>query len=137
MKHGTSRALRSQFAVFPGGGRGILQGGPGDPGPGREKTPVWRSRLPLAISLGAALLAAAFWFLTTQSGPTALRHLPPEERAALAQRTLSNLREICQRAERPREFCREQATLLLDLPECVGACRTAARDELMVDSAVK
>ena len=129
--------LSSQFAVFPGGDPGTLQDGAGDRGPNQDATSGWRSRLPLLASFGVALLGAALWFLTAQTGSTALRRLPAAERAALVERTLTNLNELCQGGERPREFCREQASLLLELPECADACRTAARAELMADSAVK
>jgi len=41
-----------------------------------------------------------------------------------------NLRDICQGSDRPREFCREQANLLLALPECG---RSLARYEIVGD----
>jgi hypothetical protein len=98
---------------------------------------AWRSRARVVIAFGVAVLALVLWFLTTQSGPAALRHLPVEERAALVQRTLSNLHDICRGGDRPREFCRAQANLLLDLRECDEGCQAEARAELMADTAVK
>ena len=100
-------------------------------------TLVWRSRVPIAVSFGVAAIALVLWLSTTRSGPAALRQLPAGERGALVERTLSNLREICRNGDRPREFCRDQARILLDLPECQLACQAEAREELMADSAVK
>jgi hypothetical protein len=116
-----------QIAVLPGGDGGSLHDGIG---PERAR----RGRLPLAVGAGAALVGLAFWLFTA---PTELRRLPSQERAALAERTLANLRDICRGNDRPRDFCRDQANLLLDLPECGQACRTEARDELLADTAVK
>jgi hypothetical protein len=59
------------------------------------------------------------------------------ERAALCQRTRDNLHDICRGADRHREFCKEQARLLLGLPECGPACQAEAREEVMALSAVK
>jgi len=100
-------------------------------------TLVWRSRVPIALSFGVAAIALVLWLVTSRSDPAALRQLPPGERAALVERTLSNLREICRGGGRPRDFCRDQARILLDLPECRSACQAEAREELMADSAVK
>ena len=64
--------------------------------------------------------------------------MPAEQRRALVERTLSNLREVCApRKPRPRELCRDQAMLLLDLPECDAGCVAAARNELLLDGARK
>jgi cytochrome b pre-mRNA-processing protein 3 len=134
-------SLRSQFAVLQGGKHRMLQGegGTADVAPYQERRPTlaWRSRLPIAVAFGVAAVALVLWFASARSGPAALRELPAEERAALVERTRSNLHEICSTADRPRDFCREQASLLLGLPECQGDCQAEARGELMADSAVK
>jgi hypothetical protein len=137
MDHGPALLHRSQLAILPGGEPRNPQDGAGTPGPESKPTLVWRSRLPIAIAFGVAFVALVLWLVTGQSGPSALRHLPAEERTALVQRTLANLHDICRSGDRPREFCKEQANLLLDLPECGEACQAEARNEVMADSAVK
>jgi hypothetical protein len=103
-----------------------------------ERDPIGarHSRLTLAV-LGAAAATLAICLLSVQSGTSRLSTVPPAERAVLADRTLSNLTEICRGRERPRLFCQDQAELLLELPECGAACRAAARDALGADSGVK
>jgi hypothetical protein len=93
--------------------------------------------VPIAVASAVALAALVFWFLTGQSVPATLRHLPAAERAALVDHTLGNLRDVCGGSDRPREFCKDQATLLLQLPECQSACQAQARAELLADSAVR
>jgi hypothetical protein len=60
-----------------------------------------------------------------------LANLPAPERAALYQRTLSNLETVCG-AKRiaSADYCREEGELLLKLPECNDACRALARTHL-------
>lgn len=137
MNRELARTVRSQFAILPGGKHRTSQGDTRDPGRERKTALAWRSRLPLVTAFGVALVTLVLWIVTMQSGPAALRHLPVKERAALVQRTLSNLHDICRGGDRPREFCKEQASLLLDLPECGEACRAEAREELLADTAVK
>lgn len=130
MNDGPARMNPSQIAILPGGDPGISQGDPA----GRTIR-SWRSSIPVAFAV--ALLAAFLWFLTVRSLPATLRQLPAEQRAALVDHALRNLRDVCHGGGRPREFCREQATLLVELPECQGACQAQAREELLADSAVK
>jgi hypothetical protein len=94
-----------------------------------------RSLLPIAIAFAVALLGLVMWFLTRVPG--SLQNLPPRERTALYERTLANLHDVCRASGRPREFCKDQATLLLSLPECDQACQADARQELLADMAVK
>ncbi len=130
MNHGPARMSPSQIAILPRGDPGISQD---DPAGGAVR--VWRGGVPVAFAV--ALLAAVLWFLTVPSFPATLRRLPAEQRVALVDRTLQNLRDVCRGGGRPREFCRDQATLLVELPECQGACQAQAREELLADSAVK
>jgi hypothetical protein len=131
MNESPARRLPSRFAVLPGGDPGISQGGPAG------CTQRWRSWVPIAAAFTIALVALVLLLLTAQSTPATLRHLPAAERAALVDHTLGNLRDVCAGTDRPREFCKEQAMLLLQLPECQGACQARARAELLADSAVK
>jgi hypothetical protein len=89
------------------------------------------------VVFAAALVGAVVWFVTQQSDASMVRDLPPAERAKVAERAVSNLRDVCQRADRPREFCREQAQIVVGLPECDGACRALAQGELAADTAVR
>ena len=93
------------------------------------------SPLPIVVAFAVALVSLVMWFL--MSGTGSLRQLPAEERAGLYQRTLANLHDICRASDRPREFCKGQATLLLSLSECQQACQAQARQEVMSDTAVK
>jgi hypothetical protein len=54
-----------------------------------------------------------------------LRNLPEADRQALYQRTMENVRALCGRAEGDRleGYCRDQADLLLALPECDATCK--------------
>ncbi len=132
-----------QRGVSPTPGlRVAIQGGGEDcvsqaAGPMGRSTPGRRSRTAIAAASGVAALGLVFWVLSGGPGPAAPRSLPPQERAALAQRTLANLREVCHLPDRPREFCREQASLLLGLRECGDSCRADAQAVLAADLAVR
>jgi hypothetical protein len=134
MFHHPSPLRPGQLAVLPGGKGGDLPVAPG--GAGRHEAGL-PSRRHVGIAFGVAILAALLWAWSGLRDTRAMRNLPAVERAALCQRTRENLREICQGRDRPREFCRAQATLLLDLPECDVDCQGEARRELMADFAVK
>ncbi len=95
------------------------------------------SRAPVAVAFGVAALALVGWLCTAHPATASLGELSASQRAGLVERTLSNLREICRGGERPREFCREQARLVLEVPECRDECQAAAREELLADLAVR
>jgi hypothetical protein len=137
MDHGPAPSCPLQLAVLHDGAHRNSQGGAGVGETGDRPRRARPLRLPLALASGVAAVAVVIWSLTAYPDPSRLRSLPPAERTALAERTLSNLREICRGRERPRDFCKDQASLLLELPECRGACRDAARDELLADMAVR
>jgi len=99
--------------------------------PGRD------SRAPVAIAFGVALAAVVALFTSQDATGSRLRALPPAQRAAVLERTVGNLRDVCRANDRPREFCKAQAELALSLPECTEACRSLAREELRADRAVK
>ncbi len=57
----------------------------------------------------------------------AIRSLPEAERHALYQRTFDTLRSTCKvDASNLDEYCREQASLIEQFPECDRDCRTVA-----------
>ncbi len=121
-----------RFAVLPGG----RDAATGAALAVERPTLTWRSRTPIAAAFGVAALALVGWLVSSQPAAT-LRDLPADQRGAIVERTLASLRDVCHGTERPREFCRDQATLVLQLPECDRVCREQARDVLVADSAVK
>ena len=138
MNRELARTVRSQFAILPGGKHRTPQGDPRDSGRERKTALAWRSRLPLVTAFGVALVTLVLWIVTIQSGPAALRHLPVKERAALVQRTLSNLHDICRGGDRPRDFCKRAGEACSSTsPSATEACRAEAREELLADTAVK
>ena len=74
-------------------------------------------------------IAGAAYFWSADEETRALRQLPAEQRLGLYQRTMENLRTICDPApgRSMRDFCREQAALALRFRECDEACRVIAR----------
>jgi len=96
---------------------------------------TWPGRLLLAAAAAAAL---GLWIWSAGAPVREVRELAPAQRRALAERTLANVREVCAPHEpRPRDLCRDQATLLLELPECDAECAATARNELLLDGARK
>ncbi len=132
-KRGSYPSTALRFAVLPGG----KDAAPGATAVAVERpTLSWRSRTPVTVAFGVAALALVGWLVTTRPAAT-VRNLPAEQRAALVERTLANLKDVCHGAERPRDFCRDEASLVLQVPECDEVCRAQARDVLVADSAVK
>jgi hypothetical protein len=132
-EHASPSTTGLRLAVLPGGKARVSQA----PASAGLPTLTWRSRTPFAVAFGIAAMALVGWLATSRSSAAALRDLPAGQRARLAERTLANLRDVCHGPERPRDFCREQATLILRLPECDQVCREQARAVLVADSAVR
>ena len=81
----------------------------------------------MLLALGA-LAAVAFWVWSLWSEQRAIRSLPEGERVALYERTLANLQSVCASPDPAlADYCREQARILLEFPECDEACRELAR----------
>jgi hypothetical protein len=73
----------------------------------------------------------AAWIWLEGSERRAIRNLPADERAALYERTLANVRTVCASPDLAlHEYCREQARILLEFPECDEACRDLARIQI-------
>ncbi|HXZ86403.1 MAG TPA: hypothetical protein VEI82_13050 [Myxococcota bacterium] len=88
----------------------------------------------IAFGLVAVLcVLGLFWLWIWLRGGEArgLRALPPDVRAALYQRTLANLREVCGKAPPSglESFCERQAHLAVEFDECDAACFALARVE--------
>jgi len=135
-------ASKRRSLASPGLRIAVLTGGkdaapPATDGAVARLTLTRHSRTPIAVALGVAALALLGWLVTAAPSTAALRSLPADRRAQLVERTLANLRDVCSGAERPREFCRQQATLVLQLPECDQVCREEARTVLAADSSVR
>ncbi len=93
----------------------------------RNRSPAVNAGLLLAV----AAIAVVILLWPREAEKHALRDLPQTERKALFERTLRNLTSVCPGAsEALLDFCDKQAHLLLDLPECDGVCRAAARQQL-------
>jgi hypothetical protein len=89
-----------------------------------------RSALAGAALLGGLLVLATGYVWWSGGGEgREIRDLPPAQRHALYERTMENLKTVCDPApgRSVREFCRGQAALALEFPECDDACRTTAR----------
>jgi len=129
------RRTPSLIAISPGGEPHAVQDDAGEARNGHRVSHHARGLLPIAMAFAVALLGLVMWLVTRDPG--SLQNLPPRERAALYERTLANLHDVCRASDRPREFCKEQATLLLSLPECEQGCQADARQELLRDMAVK
>lgn len=87
----------------------------------------------MIVLVGAGLtLGAVGWWWGETAESRALRALPQSERLGLYHRTLENLHAICEPVPGRsfREFCRAQAALILELPECDDACAEIARRHL-------
>lgn len=87
------------------------------------------------LAAGLVLLAGGLLIWVTATADTrALRGLPDDQRQALFERTVENLRGTCDPAppRSLREFCREQATLAARFRECEAApeCQVLVRRHL-------
>ena len=71
------------------------------------------------------LLLIALWTVDRRAEERALRNLPEADRRALYERTLENVRTVCARDASSElvAYCRDQAEVLLALPECDAACK--------------
>jgi hypothetical protein len=111
---------------------GATPNGPFRMPPRRPPARVRGPRLWAAIGLVglAGAVVAAWWAQGEETRQ--LRALPEPQRAALYQRTIDNLRTICDPApgRSLRDFCRSQAELALQFPECDDGCRDIARRHL-------
>jgi hypothetical protein len=61
-----------------------------------------------------------------------LRQLPESQRTGLYHRTLDNLNTVCKGRDRDslRDFCEDQAMLVLQFRECDDACKVIAKEYL-------
>jgi hypothetical protein len=86
-----------------------------------------------AIALGGLLtVVAGYWWWSSAGEGREIRALPPAQRQGLYQRTMENMKAICDPApgRSMREFCRAQAELVLKFPECDEECHRTARRHL-------
>jgi hypothetical protein len=94
--------------------------------PGRW--PRWLKWIALAAGIACALL---LFIYSEGAERRAIRGLSEPERHALLARTLQNLNSICSPADDAmRDFCREQARLAMEFPECDKACQELADRQL-------
>jgi hypothetical protein len=82
-----------------------------------------------AVLLG--LFIALLWLWSYGAQQRAIDHMPQEQRHALFERTLENLRSVCTgSADGMRDWCQSQANLALELRECDRDCQDLARRQL-------
>ena len=84
------------------------------------------------IPFAVGLILAGLWFWNAGSDTRELRALSAHERSGLYRRTLDTMTTICAgpSAKRVRNFCRYQAELLVQLPECKAECDELTRSYL-------
>jgi hypothetical protein len=84
-----------------------------------------------ALALAALLALILLWAWPSKERGAVL-DMPASERAALLDRTIENLKTVCAGPGglRLSDFCREQAELILKLPECDAACVALAKQHL-------
>jgi hypothetical protein len=86
-----------------------------------------------AIAIGwlyISLLSAAVWIWW--SGQNNVARLPAPERGAFYERTRGTLTALCDPSKGLMgldDYCREQAELILQFPECDAACRALAEQQ--------
>jgi hypothetical protein len=116
------------MAIASNGGRNGSSAFP-SPNPG----PPTRCAVLSAIAMGGLVaFAAGYWWWTSAGEGREIRDLPPARRRGLYERTMENLKTICDPApgRSMRELCRAQAALALEFPECDDDCRRTARRHL-------
>ena len=90
-----------------------------------------RSRNRTIAFASAVLIGLGVWLWFAGAEQRAIRRLPRDERVALYQRTLENVRTICASDDLALgPYCAEQARILLLFVECDGGCRELAGVQL-------
>lgn len=96
--------------------------------PAQEARRPWR-RLAPAWAV-PAVSAAVLWHLATATSADQPAALPVDQRSPLYDRGMLTLTESCGGATPIAGFCRHQAELLVQLPECRDECLALARRHL-------
>ena len=98
-------------------------------------SPAVSSRARWAWLVAGAAAALVAYGLHLATGSRALQELPSDERAILYARSLEDLQTLCAapRARITKDHCRELASLLSQLDECRGTCRTMVEHQLAPD----
>jgi hypothetical protein len=80
----------------------------------------------------AAIVGAIFLVVWSEGAERrAIRDMPQTERQALFARTVQNLKSVCAApSDAMRDFCGEQARLVLEFSECDHACQVLADRQL-------
>ena len=88
-----------------------------------------RRRLLFGVVAFAAGAFVVLWIWGGKGDSSALRRLPPDNRAQLYQQTLAATRTLCDAARTDdalADRCASWAEFLLEFPECDDACRAFA-----------
>lgn len=93
---------------------------------GRKRNTVKTALLVLSVVVGLLL-----WWWSEGAEERAIRELPEPARRALFLRTIENVKSVCRAPEGAmQEFCRDQAHMLLEFPECDETCQSLAQERL-------
>ena len=104
-----------------------LDSGTVAPAPAGSKRSVVRT----ALLVVGVILGLLLWWWSQGAEERAIRGLPEPERRALFQRTLENVTSVCQATQGPmQDFCRNQARMLLEFPECDEPCQGLAQERI-------
>jgi hypothetical protein len=91
----------------------------------RDSAAIW------AAAAVAVIAAIGLWIWGATAERRAIEALGPEERRGLFVRTKENLRSACAATSEPLvAYCQQQASFLLEFPECDEACKALARGQI-------
>jgi hypothetical protein len=95
--------------------------------------PGWLCSLGRATACVVAVAAlSTLWVWRPSTTPIGIGSLSVEQRVVLYERTRENLELLCEPRTAPEleTYCREQARILLHIPECDEGCVLLVRDQL-------
>jgi len=121
----TSRHLRPQRRYGPSRSTNTVRAVRIDGGPYAPPVPKRFVRLLLRVSIGLlAVTAIGMWGWSFSAERRAIYNLPSDERAVVYFDTMRGFEVTCvpPRAQL-NEYCRSQATFLVNFPECDERCR--------------
>jgi hypothetical protein len=114
--------MKPELVIADPPASGIVEADPA----GRMRNIVKTALLVVSVVLGLFL-----WWWSEGAEERAIRELPERERRALFLRALENVKSVCQAPESAmQDFCRNQARMVLEFPECDETCQGVAQAQL-------
>ena len=98
-----------------------------------ETDPAGRMRniVKTALLVVSVVLGLFLWWWSERAQERAIHELPEQERQALFLRTIENVKSVCRAPESAmQDFCRNQARMALEFPECDETCQGLAQAHL-------